>query len=144
MRLLNDDEVARLLANNPALRSRVITHGNLVASSGWDQTEAAQYTNLPIPVKGFVTSDSALGTVILFPDARGEIQYVLPDGAQQSGSLIRQIQAIPPDRPDMITEFVNQVIARIKELSHELPSVPDASSLVLLGAGIGLVWAITK
>lgn len=136
---MNQPEVDRLLANDPALRERIQKHLFSVARYGWDQVANARNDSLPVPVRGLATHDIWLGTVIVFPDEHGELFYSYPEGAPELQSLTAEINRLSYTSPDEgLIALINDLLRRLKELPK---AALDISTVLALAAGLGFgIW----
>ena len=77
-RSLTPAEVSDLLNRIPDLQRRVLLHERLFESGTWDQIKLNSldhHDRLPIPPRGLAVRDDKYGTVVVFPDAAGQLHF---------------------------------------------------------------------
>lgn len=132
-RKLNDYEVQLLFTDNPAVYDLTTAHDQFVSRFGWDQVGWAQVDTMPIPVRGYVTSDPNLGTVIIFPDSAGTLHYLVTTTPDEN-SLAQQIMLPGYESPDPgfvegVVEQLNAMVAGVQGSSGQV-----VNALIIVGA----------
>lgn len=115
MALLNSNQIQHVLEGDSQLRAAVVQHEMYVGNYGWDQIALARYDGLPIPVRGLPVI-TEYGLILVTPDARGALHYVLPDISDPRGaSLLNTIQQKSYTSPDEgFAAFMNSLIDNAK------------------------------
>lgn len=141
-RALSNFEIGEILNRNPEAKARVHQHETYIQSGRvWDQIAMAMMDTLPIPVRGYAFVDSgSKGKVIIFPDAKGFLRYVLT----KNDSLFRAIQQPTYQSPDgsllaTFDDFLRNFHESVQSALHQI-----FVGALIVGTIVGVVWAAGK